>query len=67
MDDTAGADREHLISVQLDVDLGHEPVRGRLRSGAADEPFVGWLGFFDALRRLAAPADHRPPTPDPTT
>jgi hypothetical protein len=35
------------------VCLDRQPVSGRLRTErGADEQFVGWLGFVDALKRL---------------
>jgi hypothetical protein len=44
---------DHTLSVRLDVELEREPICGRLRTDdGADEPFVGWLGFMDALRRV---------------
>ncbi len=49
--DRPGADR--ILSVRLDVCLDREPITGRLRTErGADERFVGWLGFVDALERL---------------
>ena len=45
-------DEEGALSVQLDVHLDRQPVTGRLRTAqGADERFVGWLGFVDALKR----------------
>lgn len=41
------------LSVQLDLYLEREPIRGRLRTEHAEESFVGWLGFIEALRRLS--------------
>jgi hypothetical protein len=53
MDHESTADEEDVLSVQLDVLLDRQPVQGRLRAlTGAEEPFVGWLGFVDALRRL---------------
>ncbi len=53
MDDRPPADEDHTLSVQLDVYLDSEPIRGRLRTKRGDdERFVGWLGFVDALKRL---------------
>jgi hypothetical protein len=41
-----------VLRVRLDLDLDSEPVRGRLwDEQGTDEPFVGWLGFVDALKR----------------
>jgi hypothetical protein len=45
-------DDDGALSVQLDVHLDRQPVTGRLRTPhGADERFVGWLGFVDALKR----------------
>jgi hypothetical protein len=53
MDDEAAADDDGVLSVQLDVYLDRQPVRGCFRtSSGAEEPFVGWLGFVEALGRL---------------
>ena len=42
------------LRVQLDLHLEREPISGRLRGErGADEAFVGWLGFVEALRRLS--------------
>ena len=53
------------LQVQLELDLTHQPITGRLRSEQGDdETFVGWLGFVEALRHLtdAATNGHRDPT-----
>ena len=53
MEDEARTDEGRPLSVRLDLDLDREPIGGRLRTErGADERFVGWLGFVDALRRL---------------
>ena len=53
MDDEARSPEDRLLSVQLDLRLDCQPISGRLRTlGGADERFVGWLGFVDALKRL---------------
>ena len=45
--------------MQLDVHLDRQPVTGRLRSPyGADERFVGWLGFVDALKRALSMEPH---------
>jgi hypothetical protein len=50
---TTRADEDRLLRVQLEVDLDREPISGTLRpERGAEEPFVGWLGFVDALKRL---------------
>ena len=52
-------DDEGALSVQLDVHLDRQPVTGRLRSPyGADERFVGWLGFVDALKRALSMEPH---------
>jgi hypothetical protein len=51
-------DEDRVLRVQLELDLDSQPVTGLLRSeGGADEAFVGWLGFVDALKRLHEPGD----------
>lgn len=70
MDDQAGPDDADVLRVQLELNLDREPIRGLLRTGrGAEERFVGWLGFIDALKRLqerddgsAGPAGE-PPNP----
>jgi hypothetical protein len=58
MDDEAGADEEGVLRVQLELNLNREPISGRLRTRrGADERFVGWLGFIDALTRLQEPGE----------
>jgi hypothetical protein len=52
MDDEAISGRKDKLTVQLELELGREPVTGRLRTGGIEERFVGWLGFVDALKRL---------------
>jgi hypothetical protein len=53
MEDGTVADEEGVLSVQLDVLLDRKPVQGRLRTRTgAEEPFVGWLGFVEAIGRV---------------
>jgi hypothetical protein len=53
MEHEAATDEEDVLSVQLDVHLDRQPVQGRLRTlTGVEEPFVGWLGFVEALGRL---------------
>jgi hypothetical protein len=53
MDDPTGNDENGLLSVQLDVRLDRRPITGRLRTAhGAEERFVSWLGFVDALKRV---------------
>lgn len=48
-----GGDRA--LTVRLELRLDRVPICGRLRSDAgAEERFVGWLGFVDALKRVHA-------------
>jgi hypothetical protein len=47
-------DDEAPLTLQLELQLAREPISGRLRGEhGADEEFVGWLGFVEALRRLS--------------
>ena len=63
MDDHGRNDEDGALSVQLDVHLDRQPVTGRLRTASgADERFVGWLGFVDALKRAQEASTERPPT-----
>ncbi len=61
MDDRSRGHEGRTLSVRLDVQLDRQPIGGRLRTDwGAEETFVGWLGFVDALRRLrdlGAPED----------
>jgi hypothetical protein len=53
MDDRPVSAEANVLRLQLDLHLDREPISGRLRNRqGAEEPFVGWLGFVDALRRL---------------
>jgi hypothetical protein len=62
MDDNDRTGEDRALHVQLELHLDRQPVTGRLRPerGAA-EPFVGWLGFVETLKRLndAATAEER--------
>jgi hypothetical protein len=59
VDDPARTDDDRPLRVQLDLQLAHEPISGRLRSErGGDEEFVGWLGFVEALRRLSEAQTH---------
>jgi hypothetical protein len=58
MDSTDRTDEDRVLRVQLELHLDSQPVTGLLRSErGADEAFVGWLGFVDALKRLHEPRD----------
>jgi hypothetical protein len=70
VDDRPASEEANVLRLQLDLHLDREPISGRLRTRrGAEEPFVGWLGFVDALRRLqqrdegAADATADPPDP----
>jgi hypothetical protein len=64
MDDQARSDEDRALQVQLEVHLEREPVCGRLRGErGADERFVGWLGFVDALKRLHERCGERKESP----
>ena len=53
MDDQPASEEADVLRLQLELHLDREPITGRLRTGwGAEERFVGWLGFVDALRRL---------------
>jgi len=53
MDDEDGADEEVVLRVQLELRLDRQPISGRLSTTqGADEQFVGWIGFIEALTRL---------------
>ena len=63
MDDRGRNDEDGALSVRLDVHLDRQPVTGRLRTArGADERFVGWLGFVDALKRAHEASTERPLT-----
>jgi hypothetical protein len=53
VDDQAASEEADVLRLQLELHLDREPITGRLRTRwGAEERFVGWLGFVDALRRL---------------
>jgi hypothetical protein len=53
MNDQAGPHEEVVLKMQLELRIDRQPISGRLRTErGADEEFVGWLGFVDALKRL---------------
>ena len=56
-----------MLRLDLELNLDREPISGRLRTRrGAEEPFVGWLGFVDALRRLQQQDEGAAdPTPEP--
>ncbi len=67
MDDQPVFEEANVLRLQLELHLDREPISGRLRTRwGAEEPFVGWLGFLDALRRLQQQDDDAAePTPEP--
>jgi len=69
VDDHPTPEEANVLRLQLELHLDREPISGRLRTGwGAEERFVGWLGFVDALRRLQqrdeGAADPRDGPPD---
>jgi hypothetical protein len=47
------SDPDRALTLQLELHLDREPVSGCLRTEQGDEePFVGWLGFLEKLKRL---------------
>jgi hypothetical protein len=53
VDERPASEERNVLRLQLDLHLDREPISGRLRTRrGAEERFVGWLGFVDALRRL---------------
>jgi hypothetical protein len=53
VDDQPDFEEVNVLRLQLELHLDREPISGRLRTrSGAEERFVGWLGFVDALRRL---------------
>ena len=53
MDDQPASEEAEVLRLQLELHLDREPITGRLRTRwGAEERFVGWLGFVDALGRL---------------
>jgi hypothetical protein len=53
VDDRPVFEEANVLRLQLELHLDREPISGRLRTQwGAEERFVGWLGFVDALRRL---------------
>jgi hypothetical protein len=66
VDDRPAAEEANVLRLQLELRLDCEPISGRLRTEwGAEEPFVGWLGFVDALRRLQEEDEGADPTAGP--
>jgi hypothetical protein len=62
MDQNDRTGKDRALRVQLEVHLDRQPVTGRLRAEqGADEPFTGWLGFVETLKRLQDAADREEP------
>jgi hypothetical protein len=60
-------DQQPTVRVTLEFEVGSEPPRGRLLTGDAVYPFVGWLGLATALEHvIGADARARPGAPAPT-
>jgi hypothetical protein len=68
VDDRPASEEANVLRLQLELRLDCEPISGRLRTGwGAEEPFVGWLGFVEALRRLQQEDEGAAdPTPGPS-
>jgi hypothetical protein len=53
-----------VLRLQLELHLDDEPISGRASTAhGADERFVGWLGFADALKRLREVDSNQHPQP----
>jgi hypothetical protein len=60
-------DQEPTVRVTLEFVPGSDPPRGRLLTGDAVYPFVGWLGLATALEHvIGADAPAKPGAPAPT-
>ena len=60
-------DQSPAVRVTLEFEPGSEPPRGRLLTGDAVYPFVGWLGLATALEHvIGADAPAQPGAPAPT-
>jgi hypothetical protein len=65
MEDPPHPDVDRTLCLRLEVQLDRQPIGGRLRTDwGAEETFVGWLGFVDALRRLRDLSAPEPDQPD---
>jgi len=57
-------DQRPTVRVTLEFEPGSEPPRGRLLTGDAAYPFVGWLGLATALEHvIGADASAQPGVP----
>jgi hypothetical protein len=53
-------DEDRALRVQLELHLDRQPITGRLRAeGGPEEPFIGWLGFVETLKRLHDAANQK--------
>ena len=60
-------EKQPTVRVTLEIEPGSEPPRGRLLTGDATYPIVGWLGLATALEHvIGADAAARPGAPAPT-
>ena len=59
MSEQARPNPDRQLQAQLVLHVDREPVSGWLRCELGrEERFVGWLGFVEALRRLAEARHH---------
>lgn len=59
-------DQPPTVRVTLEFEPGCDPPRGRILTGQAVYPFVGWLGLATALEHVIGPdAPARPGAPVP--
>ena len=57
-------DQQPMVRVTLEFEPGSDPPRGRLLTGQAVYPFVGWLGLATALGHVfGADAPTQPGAP----
>ena len=62
-----GVDQSPTVRITLEFERGSDPPRGRLLTGQAVYPFVGWLGLATALEHvIGADAPARPSAPVPS-
>jgi len=57
-----GVDQSPRVRVTLEFEPGSDPPRGRLLTGQAIYPFVGWLGLATALEHVIGTGAPSPPT-----
>jgi len=56
-----GVDQPPTVRVTLEFEPGSDPSRGRLLTGQAIYPFVGWLGLATALEHVIGADAASPP------